>query len=532
MMNRKKLLLTLSMILGLNTTTLMAELTQIELDATLSIVTNFILDDGIIHNGTTYKTVTSPYTGRVWLDRNLGASQVCTSFDDPLCYGDYYQWGRDHDGHQESNSSTTATLAVNNIGHGDFIISGDDWTSSDSNGSLRAANWSNADGSSVCPTGFRVPTVAELKAETLDNGVSNRATAFANFLKLPSAGLRDKTLGDMIFEGDRGALWASSVDGSDSFSVYSSIVSAGSNAINRANGRSVRCIKNTTPADIVPPVITITGAIVLHVFLNDTYSDEGATAVDDVDGNLTVTTADTVDTSTLGDYNITYTATDSAGNVDTAVRTVSVLNSVTHYGVSYGEITSPYTGKIWLDRNLGASQACASLDDALCYGDYYQWGRAHDGHQVSNSSTTTTLALNGNSAGSSFVTPTSDPFDWTSADTNGSLRSAKWSSVDGSSVCPVGFRVPTRAEYEAELLNAGSAEITDNIGAFDSFLKIPSAGFRHESVGDVYAESEISYLWTTSLFVPWGYSIYFGVDIAIWENAALAKGYNLRCIKD
>jgi len=46
----------------------------------------------ITHNGVAYDVVTSPYTSRVWLDRNLGATQVCTSFDDVDCYGDYYQW--------------------------------------------------------------------------------------------------------------------------------------------------------------------------------------------------------------------------------------------------------------------------------------------------------------------------------------------------------------------------------------------------------------------------------------------------------
>jgi len=36
-------------------------------------------------------------TGRVWMDRNLGASQVATSSTDPLSLGDLYQWGRGTD---------------------------------------------------------------------------------------------------------------------------------------------------------------------------------------------------------------------------------------------------------------------------------------------------------------------------------------------------------------------------------------------------------------------------------------------------
>lgn len=38
-------------------------------------------------------TVTTA-TGRVWMDRNLGASSVATSSNDAEAYGDLYQWGR------------------------------------------------------------------------------------------------------------------------------------------------------------------------------------------------------------------------------------------------------------------------------------------------------------------------------------------------------------------------------------------------------------------------------------------------------
>ena len=250
MTNLKKLLLTLSMILGLNSTPLMAELTQIELDATLSIVTNFILDDGITHNGTTYKTVTSPYTGRIWLDRNLGASQVCTSFDDPLCYGDYYQWGRDYDGHQESNSSSTTTQAtdVNNVGHGNFIVTNNlpyDWASVDSNGSIRSANWSATDASSVCPIGFRVPTQTELQAETTDNGVIDSASAFSNFLKLPSAGFHNSFGGSMGDVGYWGYVWSSSTSGPSAYSLgFNSGSTVWHSSALRTLGLSVRCLRD------------------------------------------------------------------------------------------------------------------------------------------------------------------------------------------------------------------------------------------------------------------------------------------------
>jgi len=221
-------------------------LTNTQLHGVLGVVTNFILDDGgITHNGTSYDTVTSPYTGRVWLDRNLGASQVCTSATDTACYGDYYQWGRGYDGHQASDSLPTATQAtdINSVGHGDFIQGSPDWASVDTIGTARQANWEKIDGSSVCPVGFRVPTLAELQAETVDNGVTDTATAFSNFLKLPSAGYRAYNSGNIMSEGSRGYIWSSTFSGSASNNLS---FSGGANTSNdaRAFGFSVRCLKS------------------------------------------------------------------------------------------------------------------------------------------------------------------------------------------------------------------------------------------------------------------------------------------------
>ena len=70
-------------------------------------------------------------TGRVWMDRNLGASRVATSPTDTLAYGDLYQWGRGADGHQLRTSNVTSTLSTtDNPSHGYFILtstSSDDW---------------------------------------------------------------------------------------------------------------------------------------------------------------------------------------------------------------------------------------------------------------------------------------------------------------------------------------------------------------------------------------------------------------------
>jgi len=230
-------------------------LTPTQTAAVMGTITNFILDDEVgtlHHNGTAYGTVTSPYTGRIWLDRNLGASRVCTSFNDANCYGDYYQWGRNWDGHEKyilDNNTNIQATDINNVGHGDFISStfalNYDWTQADSNGSLRSKNWLSVDGISVCPIGFRVPTINELVEETLSHGVVDRDTAFSNFLKLPSSGFRGDIIGEMVDAGSAGNMWSSSVNRTNSSAISYGLGYANSYLNgSRAYGRTVRCIQS------------------------------------------------------------------------------------------------------------------------------------------------------------------------------------------------------------------------------------------------------------------------------------------------
>ena len=59
------------------------------------------------------------------------------------------------------------------------------------------------------------------------------------------------------------------------------------------------------------------------------YNELGYSAVDSVDGNLTtfVTTSSTLDTNAVGVYTVTYSVNNTAGNTDTATRTITVIES-------------------------------------------------------------------------------------------------------------------------------------------------------------------------------------------------------------
>ena len=86
---------------------------------------------------------------------------------------------------------------------------------------------------------------------------------------------------------------------------------------------------NKLDEDTVPPKITLIGQENITIQVGETYIDQGATAVDDFDGNITskIITTNLVDTNKLGDYTVTYNVTDIAGNNAVEVfRTVSVID--------------------------------------------------------------------------------------------------------------------------------------------------------------------------------------------------------------
>jgi PKD repeat protein len=83
-------------------------------------------------------------------------------------------------------------------------------------------------------------------------------------------------------------------------------------------------------ADIVAPVITLTGSVTINSALGNSFTDPGATATDNVDGDITaniVVAGDAVDINTAGTYTITYNVSDASGNAATEVtRTVIVTD--------------------------------------------------------------------------------------------------------------------------------------------------------------------------------------------------------------
>ncbi|MES2656212.1 MAG: immunoglobulin-like domain-containing protein [Bacteroidota bacterium] len=107
--------------------------------------------------------------------------------------------------------------------------------------------------------------------------------------------------------------------------------------------------------DTVRPVITMIGAANIAVKKDSIYNDQGATATDDKDGNITskiITTGAVVNTAVAGIYHVSYVVSDLAGNKDSVVRTVTVF---------YGDTTKPVIAL--LGKNPDTLQRTATYVD-------------------------------------------------------------------------------------------------------------------------------------------------------------------------
>ncbi|MDD2982459.1 MAG: FISUMP domain-containing protein [Crocinitomicaceae bacterium] len=186
--------------------------------------------------------VLNPATGKTWMDRNLGASQIATSSADLAGYGDLYQWGRCSDGHEKRTAAQIFTpSSANTPGHGDFIVNIPDWRVPQNNNLWQGLAGVN----NPCPTGYRIPTSAEFDAELATWATIDAAGAYGSPLKLTAGGTRTNTTGAFGSVGTFGYYWSSTIDVNSSIALvfnggFAAVLASGS----RAYGYSVRCIKD------------------------------------------------------------------------------------------------------------------------------------------------------------------------------------------------------------------------------------------------------------------------------------------------
>ena len=95
-----------------------------------------------------------------------------------------------------------------------------------------------------------------------------------------------------------------------------------------SSGNQAVASRTLTIRDMVAPTIDLSGGRHIYICKGKSWSDPGARASDDVDGDISgkITCSGRVDTTTTGTYTLDYEVTDSSGNRATASRKVTVYN--------------------------------------------------------------------------------------------------------------------------------------------------------------------------------------------------------------
>jgi uncharacterized protein (TIGR02145 family) len=205
----------------------------------------------------------------------------------------------------------------------------------------------------------------------------------------------------------------------------------------------------------------------------------------------------------------------------------------------YGVVTNPITHRTWINNNLGAryanvndthfdpQQQATSETDFLATGFLYQWGRKADGHEiiirtgVSTPLYGTTAVQHDNPAHSLFIRSAGD---WRVTEDN-----TLWANdASDNNVCPVGFRVPTKAEFISE---RDSWVSTNAAGALASNEMWVLTGLRRDNSGLIDSENYGIYWTKDASGVDADYFYFLAVGASI-SSARKAFGMAIRCIKN
>jgi len=197
-----------------------------------------------------------------------------------------------------------------------------------------------------------------------------------------------------------------------------------------------------------------------------------------------------------------------------------ILSTGTYYGTAIQFTpnfpTVTINGKLWAAANLGATMIATNAGtNSNMFGFYYQWGRGSDGHQLSSSTTTSTIATSSIPGNSNFITNNSNPYDWrTPQDLN------LWQGLNGqNNPCPSGYRLPTIDEYKS----AGPT------------LLQPNSGYRRNSDGALVLTGSTGwgYFWSSTTLnktTLWKANILDRPNGS--QEQAFANGFPIRCIQD
>jgi hypothetical protein len=223
------------------------------------------------------------------------------------------------------------------------------------------------------------------------------------------------------------------------------------------SGNTASCQATVRVVDTLPPVVTPLRGPSQFQCNVDSWSDPGATALDQCVGDLSssVKASGTVDPTHVGSYAVTYSATDPSGNVGSATRSVAVVDTVAPSLTLPGTITATPTSAsgVAVTYAVSATDHCVGPVTATCTP---QSGSSFPPGTTAVSCTASDPA--GNTATGSFTVQVQ--YAW-----SGILQPI---NADGSSVFKLGSTVPVKFQ-----LTGASAGIT-SAAATLSLAKVSS----------------------------------------------------------
>ncbi|SMC63176.1 hypothetical protein [Moheibacter sediminis] len=324
------------------------------------------------------------------------------------------------------------------------------------------------------------------------------------------------------------------------------------NGISVIDGQGVSYNGETIPA---ASTITLNVNVTLTGPYNIAYTHAGTGLTFSASGNFTATGAQTI-TLVNNEIDIPW---DTIGMLSMSLETNAAntleispiidVKTIPASETQVVEVTSA-TGRIWMDRDLGARRAATGVIDLLSIGNMNQWGRGNDGHEIivfrvavgsqlgkGFNSTTSTLSPSDVPGHNQFITTSSGTNDW-----RATRNDALWQGVSGvNNPCPSGFRLPTSDEIQNEIVQYS---ITSAATAFATPMKFSTTGVRNFS--NTFATTagagfqNINY-WTSTAItggIPGGLNRVYSAQLDNSSDGAGIKqtpkggGYAVRCIKN
>lgn len=180
------------------------------------------------------------------------------------------------------------------------------------------------------------------------------------------------------------------------------------------------------------------------------------------------------------------------------------------------------TGRVWMDRNLGAQRPAVNSKDSKAFGDLYQWGRPKDGHQIRSSKLQQLKSKSSRPEHANFIISTSIPHHWQS-----NAESPRTWDMNNNP-CPSGFTIPSQAEWLAEM---ESWEFHHAQGALESTLKLPLAGSRGKKDGIIYDKGHMARYWALDADGVEAFALDLDSSQAKISKHFKAGGFSIRCIR-